>query len=187
MMDRMKDEDQLHEEAEEIRKETAQDAPELAEHDRLAELEKALEEANSKALYAAAETHNVRRRLEAEKQQAANYAAAQFARDMLAIKDHIERALVAVTDELRSDKLASSFLAGIESTARELETVFARHGISRITSIGEPLDPHRHQAMMEIPTDQAEPGTIVEEMQAGYMLKDRLLRPALVGVAKKPE
>ncbi|HJS40784.1 MAG TPA: nucleotide exchange factor GrpE, partial [Sphingomicrobium sp.] len=96
------------------------------------------------------------------------------------------RALVAVNDELRADKVASNFLAGIESTARELEAVFARHGITRVKSIGEPLDPHQHQAMMEIPSADAEPGTIVEEMQAGYMMKDRLLRPALVGVAKKP-
>ena len=124
------------------------------------------------------------RRLEGEKQQAADYGAANFARDMLAIKDHLERALVAVTDELRSDKVASSFLTGIESTAREIESAFARHGITRIKSIGEKLDPHRHQAMIEIATDSAEPGTIVEEMQSGYMLKDRLLRPALVGVAK---
>ncbi len=180
------DEDKLHEEAEEIRRETAEGAPEVAEHDRLAELEKALQEANSKALYAAAETQNVRRRLEAEKSQAANYAAAQFARDMLAIKDHLDRALAAVSEELRGDKVASSFLAGIEATAREIDSAFARHGITRINSVGEKLDPHRHQAMMEIPTDQAEPGTIVEEMQAGYMLKDRLLRPALVGVAKAP-
>ena len=177
----------FEDEAEEIRKETAEDAPELQEHDRVAELEKALEEMRSKALYAAAETENVRRRLEAEKSQASTYAATQFARDMLAIKDHLERALVAVTEELRSDKVASSFLAGIESTARELEAVFARNGVSRIKSVGEKLDPHRHQAMMEIPTDQAEPGTIVEEMQPGYMLKDRLLRPALVGVAKNPD
>lgn len=183
----IQDEDRLQEEAEGIRKETAEGAPELAEHDSVVELQKALEEANSKALYAAAETQNVRRRLEAEKLQAANYASAQFARDMLAIKDHLERAIVAVTDELRADTVASNFLAGIEATARELEAVFARNGISRIKSVGEKLDPHRHQAMMEIPTDQAEPGTIVEEMQAGYMLKDRLLRPALVGVAKNPE
>ena len=186
MMSGMTDEDKLHEEAEEIRRETAQGAPELAEHDRLAELEKALEEANSKALYAAAETQNVRRRLEAEKVQAAAYASSAFARDMLAIKDHIERALVAVSDELREDKVARNFLDGIEATARELEAAFARQGITRIPSVGEKLDPHRHQAMMEIPTDNAEPGTIVEEMQAGYMLKDRLLRPALVGVAKAP-
>ena len=181
----MTDDEKLHDEAAEIREQTAKGAPEVAEHDHVAELERQLEEAKSKALYAAAEAQNVRRRLEAEKDQASSYAAASFARDMLAIKDNLERALVAVNDELRADKVASQFLAGIEATARELETVFARHGISRIKSIGEPLDPHRHQAMIEIPTDQAEPGTIVEEMQAGYMMKDRLLRPALVGVAKK--
>ena len=186
MTEATKDEDELHEQAEEIRKETAQDAPELAEHDRVAELEKQLEEAKSKALYAAAETQNVRRRLEAEMQQASSYAAAAFARDMLAIKDHLDRALAAVSDELRSDKIASQFLAGIESTGREVEAAFARHGINRIQAVGEPLDPHKHQAMVEIPTDEAEPGTIVQEMQPGYMMKDRLLRPALVGVAKKP-
>jgi molecular chaperone GrpE len=172
-------------EAEDIRKETADEAPELAEHDRVTELEKALEEANSKALYAAAEVQNVRRRLEAEKSQAAAYASATFARDMLAIKDHLDRALAAVSDELRQDKVASNFLAGIESTARELNAVFARNGVEKIEALGQPLDPHKHQAMMEMPSADAEPGTIVEEMQAGYMLKDRLLRPALVAVAKK--
>ena len=186
MTDTTRDEDELHEQAEEIRRDTAQGAPELAEHDHVAELQRQLEEANSKALYAAAETQNVRRRLEQEKQQASAYAATHFARDMLTIKDNIDRALAAVSDDLRADKVASQFLAGIEATARELEAAFARQGISRITTIGEPLDPHRHQAMMEIPSDEAEPGTIVSEMQAGYMLKDRLLRPALVGVAKKP-
>ena len=82
----------------------------------MAELERQLEEAKSKALYAAAETQNVRRRLEAEMQQATSYAAAGFARDMLAIKDHLDRALAAVSDELRADKTASQFLAGIEAT-----------------------------------------------------------------------
>jgi molecular chaperone GrpE len=183
----MTEDEKLHDEAEEIRKETAEDAPELQEHDRIAELENQLEEANAKTLYAAAEIQNVRRRLEQEKQQASAYAASQFAKDMLAIKDHLERALVAVSDELRGDKLASQFLAGIEATAREIESAFARNGITRIASVGEKLDPHRHQAMMEISTAEAAPGTIVEEMQAGYMLKDRLLRPALVGVAKKPD
>ena len=110
-----------------------------------------------------------------------------FARDMLAIKDHLDRALAAVGEDLRADKTASQFLAGIESTARELESVFARNGIERVKSIGEPLDPNRHQAMMEIPSDKAKAGTVVEEMQAGYTMKDRLLRPALVGVAKKPD
>ena len=182
-----KDEEQLHDEAEELRKETAEEAPELAEHDHVAELEQQLAEAKANALYAAAEIQNVRKRLEQEKQQVSTYAAASFAKDMLAIKDHLERALVAVTDELREDKTASQFLAGIEATARELEAVFSRNGITRVKSLGEKLDPHQHQAMMEIPSEDAEPGTIVEEMQAGYVMKDRLLRPALVGVAKKPD
>jgi molecular chaperone GrpE len=179
-------EGKLHDEAEDIRNDTAEDSPELQEHDRVSELEQQLEEAKSKALYAAAETQNVRRRLEQELQQATSYASAGFARDMLAIKDHLDRALAAVGDDLRADKTAAQFLAGIEATSRELDAVFQRHGVTRIKTVGEPLDPHRHQAMIEMPSDK-EPGTIVEEMQAGYMMKDRLLRPALVAVAKKAD
>ena len=178
--------EKLHDEAEELRKETAEGSPEVAEHDHVAELERQLEEAKSKALYAAAETQNVRRRLEQELQQSTSYAAAGFARDMLAIKDHLDRALAAVGEELRADKTASNFLAGIEATSRELDAVLQRNGVTRVKTVGEPLDPHRHQAMIEMPSDQ-EPGTIVEEMQSGYMMKDRLLRPALVAVAKKPD
>ncbi|MDQ3247521.1 MAG: nucleotide exchange factor GrpE [Pseudomonadota bacterium] len=180
----MNEDENLQQEADEIRRETAADAPELAEHDRVAELETALEEANNKALYAAAETQNVRRRLEAEKEQAANYAATGFARDMLAIKDHLDRALAAVSDELRADQTAANFLAGIEATSRELESVFTRHGVVRVEAKGEKLDPHKHQAMVEIPSAEAEPGIVIEEMQAGYTLKGRLLRPAMVAVAK---
>ena len=183
----MTEDEKLHEEAEEIRKETAEGSPEVAEHDRVAELERQLEEAKSKALYAAAEAQNVRRRLEADKEQASSYAAAGFARDMLAIKDHLDRALAAVGDDLRADKTAAQFLAGIEATSRELEAVFQRNGVTRIKAVGEPLDPHRHQAMIEMASEDVEPGTIVEEMQPGYMMKDRLLRPALVAVAKKPD
>jgi molecular chaperone GrpE len=186
MTEATKDDEHLHEEAEELRKETAEGAPEVAEHDHVAALEKQLEEAKSAALYAAAETQNLRRRMEKELSDTRSYAAASFARDMLAIKDHLDRALAAVGEELRADKTAAQFLAGIESTSRELDAVFQRHGIERVKSIGEALDPHRHQAMLEIPSDQ-EPGTIVEEMQPGYVMRDRLLRPALVGVAKKPD
>ena len=181
----MNKEQTLHDEAEDIRQETAEGSPELQEHDRVAELEKQLEEANQKALYAAAETQNVRRRLEAEKSQASAYAATGFARDMLAIRDHLERALAAVSEELRADQTAANFLAGIEATARELDSVFQRNGVTRIDAKGERLDPHKHQAMVEIPHADAEPGTIIEEMQAGYMMKERLLRPALVAVAKE--
>lgn len=151
--------------------------------DRLTELEKELEEVRQHVLYAQAETQNVRRRLEQEKQNAAAYASTGFARDMLSVKDNLDRALASVPQELRQDDRLKGLLAGIEATARELDTVFQRNGITRIDSMGLPLDPNRHQAMVQIDSD-AEPGTIVQEMQAGYMIKDRLLRPALVGVAK---
>jgi molecular chaperone GrpE len=178
-------EQNLHEEADEIRAETAAEAPELKEHDRLAEIEQQLADAKQQTLYAQAETQNVRRRLEQEKLAATAYAVTGFARDMLAVKDNFDRALAAMPEELRQDERIKALIAGIEATARELANVFQRNGITRIEAMGEPLDPNRHQAMVEIPNDEAEPGTIVQEMQAGYMIKDRLLRPALVGVAKK--
>jgi molecular chaperone GrpE len=152
--------------------------------DRLAELERELEEARQQVLYAKAETQNVRRRLEQEKLTAATYAATGFARDMLSVKDNLDRALAAVPDEVREDERLKGLITGIEATGRELDSAFQRNGITRIDAMGQPLDPHRHQAMVEIPSE-AEPGTIVQEMQAGYMIKDRLLRPALVGVARK--
>ena len=150
---------------------------------RIADLQREVEEARQNVLYAQAETQNVRRRLEQEKQSAANYAATSFARDMLSVKDNLDRALQAVPEELRADDRIKSLLTGIEATGREVESVFKRNGITKIEAMGQPLDPNRHQAMMEVPSD-AEPGTIVQEMQAGYMIKDRLLRPALVGVAR---
>ena len=155
------------------------------EQDRLGELLKELEEVRQHVLYAQAETQNVRRRLEQEKLTAATYAATGFARDMLSVKDNLDRALAAVPEELRQDEKLNALLTGIEATSRELDSVFQRHGVVRIAAIGQPLDPNRHQAMVEIPTADAEPGTIVQEMQAGYTIKDRLLRPALVGVARE--
>ena len=125
-------EGKLHDEAEEIRNETAEDAPELAGARPGGRARRPARGAKSKALYAAAETQNVRRRLEEEKQQATSYASASFARDMLAIKDHLDRALAAVSDELRADKTAAQFLAGIEATSRELDAVFQRNGVTRI-------------------------------------------------------
>ena len=154
--------------------------------DRLGELVKELEEVRQHVLYAQAETQNVRRRLEQEKQTAATYAATGFARDILSVADNLARALDHVPPEMREDEKLKGFLAGIEATQRELEKVFGLHGITRIAATGLPLDPNQHQAMLEIPTDEAELGTVVQEMQAGYMIKDRLLRPAMVGVAKKP-
>lgn len=146
-----------------------------------------LETARQDILYAQAEVQNVRRRMEKEAADARAYAATGFARDILSVSDNLSRALEAIPAELREDEKMKPLVTGLEATGRELESVFAKHGISRIAAMGLPLDPNQHQAMVEIPTADAEPGTVVAEMQAGYMIKDRLLRPAMVGVAKKPE
>ena len=134
-------------------------------------------------LYARAETQNVRRRAEKEVADAHAYAATKFARDILSVADNLGRALAALSEEQRADDAIKPLVTGLEATERELMSVFERHGITRIAAIGLPLDPNQHQAMLEIPSDKA-PGTIVQEMQAGYMMKDRLLRPAIVAVAK---
>ncbi len=155
--------------------------------DELAKLQEQLETVQQDVLYARAETQNVRRRLEKDIADARAYAATGFARDILSVADNLTRALDAVPAELRADEKLKGLVAGIEATAREIDKVFAAHGISRIASQGLPLDPNQHQAMLEVPSVDAEPGTIVQELQPGYMIKDRLLRPAMVAVAKKPE
>lgn len=168
---------------EDLREETAEGAPEVAEHDRVAELESQLDEAKKQVLYAQAEMQNVRRRAEKETADARAYGATNFARDILSVADNLSRALAALPASVREDEAAKPLVTGIEMTAKELENVFSRNGITRIEAVGAKLDPNRHQAMIEIPSE-SEPGTIVQELQAGYMIKDRLLRPAMVGVAK---
>ncbi len=154
--------------------------------DAIAQLRSDLDAAKQDALYARADTQNLRRRMEKEIQDARAYAATGFARDILSVADNLARAIDAVPADLREDDRLKSFIAGIEATQRELEKVFGMHGITRIASTGLPLDPNQHQAMLEVPSAEHEPGTIIQEMQAGYMIKDRLLRPAMVGVAKTP-
>lgn len=152
-----------------------------------AKLEGELEKLRNEVLYAQAETQNVRRRLEKEKADASAYASTGFARDMLSVADNLGRALQAIPAELREDDRIKSLLTGIEMTAKELDNVFQRNGITKIEALGAKLDPNRHQAMIELPSADAEPGTVIQEMQVGYMIKDRLLRPALVGVSKTPD
>jgi molecular chaperone GrpE len=163
------------------------DGAEASAADDLAKLATELETARQDILYAQAEVQNVRRRMEKEAADARAYAATGFARDMLSVSDNLSRALEAIPAELREDDKFKGLVAGLDATGRELDSVFAKHGITRIAAMGLPLDPNQHQAMVEIPSADAEPGTVVAEMQAGYMIKDRLLRPAMVGVAKKAE
>jgi molecular chaperone GrpE len=167
-------------------KEAAPDAANAADA-KFAAMEEALAAAKQDVLYAQAETQNVRRRMEKEAADARAYAATGFARDVLSVSDNLTRALEAIPAEMRESEAMKPLVTGLEATGRELDSVFAKNGITRIAAMGLPLDPNQHQAMVEIPSADAEPGTIIAEMQAGYMIKDRLLRPALVGVAKAAE
>ncbi|MEO9463031.1 MAG: nucleotide exchange factor GrpE [Marinomonas sp.] len=163
------------------------DEEEDSVEDALAMLRDDVEKQKQEVLYAKAETQNVRRRMEKDISDARAYAATGFARDILSVADNLSRAIESVPQELRDDEKLKGLVAGIEATQREVDKVFGQHGIERVEAMGKPLDPNQHQAMMEVPTDEHEPGTIIQEMQSGYMIKDRLLRPAMVGVAKKPD
>jgi molecular chaperone GrpE len=143
---------------------------------KIAALEEAIAAAQQDVLYAQAETQNVRRRMEKEAQDARAYAATGFARDVLSVSDNLSRALEAIPAEMRDSEAMKPLVIGLEATGRELDSVFTKNGITRIAAMGMPLDPNQHQAMVEIPSADAAPGTIIAEMQAGYMIKDRLLR-----------
>jgi molecular chaperone GrpE len=135
---------------------------------------------------ALAETENVRRRLEKDKVDAGAYAMTSFARDLLAVGDNLRRALDAVPDAAKGDENLKGLIIGVEMTERELQQVFARFGIAKVDALGEKLDPHRHQAMAEVENADHAPGHVMQVYQDGYVIKDRLLRPAMVVVAKAP-
>lgn len=134
----------------------------------------------------AAESENQKKRLEREKAEATLYAASNFARDLLAVADSLSRALAAVPEGERAiiDDVMKKFLDGIEMTERELLNVFQRHNLRKLETIGQKFDPNFHQAMFEVPTSEKPPGTVMQEVQSGYAVGERCLRPALVGVAK---
>jgi molecular chaperone GrpE len=135
-----------------------------------------------------ADMENLRKRTEREKAEASLYAATNFARDLLSVADSLERAIASVPQEGREqlDETTRNLLAGIEVTQKELINVFSRNGITRIEPVSEKFDPHFHQAMFEVPDAAAPPGTVVQVMQPGYVIGERCLRPAMVGVAKAP-
>jgi molecular chaperone GrpE len=139
-------------------------------------------------LRAVAETENVRRRAERERDETAKYAVTGFARDLLNVADNLRRALQNIAPEVRAKDEALNTLAdGVEMTERELLKVFDKYGIHVVEpQPGEKFDHNFHQAMFEVPSADQQPGTVVSVMQVGYALKERLLRPAMVGVAKAP-
>src|SRR3954454_20766419 len=151
---------------------------------RATELEAELAEYKDRLLRALAETENVRRRAQREREDASKYAVAGFAKDLLSAADNLRRALQSLPEaEVRDDR-TRGLLEGVAATERELLGVFERHGIKRLDPKGERFDHNFHQAIFEADRPDQPGGTIVEVLQPGYVLHDRLLRPAMVGVAK---
>lgn len=154
-----------------------QDAPEA---DDAAELK-------SRLLHTLADMDNLRKRTEREIADSRKYAVSNFAREMLTVRDNLQRALDAVPDELREgdNKAATALVEGVEVTARSLEQTLEKFGVARIETDGAKFDPAFHQAMMEVDDPDREPGTVAAEIQSGYAIGDRVLRPAFVSVVKK--
>jgi molecular chaperone GrpE len=151
---------------------------------RAAELEAELAEYKDRLLRALAETENVRRRAQREREDASKYAIAAFAKDLLSAADNLRRALESLPEARAKDERTRSLIAGVAATERELLGVFERHGIKRIDPKGECFDHNLHQAIFETERPDQPSGSVVEVLQPGYVLHDRLLRPAMVGVAK---
>ena len=131
-----------------------------------------------------ADTENLRKRLEREKQDAVRYALGPFAKDLLGVADNLTRAIEAVPDDQREAEGVKTLLEGVEMTERELAGVFERHNITRISPEGEAFNPNFHQAVAEVPMPDKKSGTVINVVQAGYLIADRLIRPAMVVVAK---
>ena len=152
----------------------------------IAQLQEEVAQSKDRLLRLAADMENLRKRTDREKAEATLYAATNFARDLLTVSDNLRRALEALPQDERehAGEIEKNLIAGVEVTERELSNVFQRHGIRRLETVGQKFDPNFHQAIYEVPTSEKPPGIVMQEMQAGYAVGDRCLRPAMVGVSK---
>jgi len=174
------------EEAPEAVVEPSPDADDVAlEQAALEQARAEVAELKDKLLRAVAETENVRRRSEREMADLRKFAVSDFARDMLSVADNLQRAIAAANqDGAEHSAEVKQLLEGVTLTEKELLHQFEKHGIVRLEPMGQKLDPNLHQAVVQLDDPQAEPGTVVQVMQCGYTIQGRLLRPAMVGVAK---
>lgn len=169
---------------------TTDAAPEAAtgeagDYEALVKLLKENEELKDRALRTVAEMENLRRRTAREIQDARAYAVANFARDMLSVSDNLSRALQAVSAEAKAaDPSLAALVEGVEMTERSMLSTLERHGVKKLDPVGEKFDPHFHQAMFEVPNPEVPANTVVQVVQSGYSIGERMLRPAMVGVAK---
>ena len=164
-----------------LESETPEEAKELSPEERIAELE-------DKLARTFAEMENQRRRFEKEKEDAFEYGGSSFAKEALSLIDNLERSKIVLEsdDTLKNTDALKKTLEHFDIIIKDLISIFSKNNIKPIESLNQKLDPNYHQAMMEIEDATKEPGTIIQEIQKGFTIKDRLLRPSLVGVAKKP-
>ena len=156
------------------------------EQDELETLRAERDEMRDRFMRALAETENVRKRAERDRREAEQYGSTRLARDLLPVYDNLNRALSAIPDETRA--ASASLIEGVELTLRELTTVMSRHGVSKISpAVGDAFDPQLHQAMFEAPVPGTRAGQIIQVMTEGFLLHDRLLRPAQVGVSSNTQ
>ncbi|MEZ5934422.1 MAG: nucleotide exchange factor GrpE [Alphaproteobacteria bacterium] len=182
-----KQEDDIDPQDEAAPEQAADNGADAPEGDRLTEVEAELAETKDRMLRAMADVENTRRRAQRDTEEARKYAVTGFARELLEVADNLSRALASVPDEARGSEQVKPLVEGIELTQRSLAACFERQKITRVEpAIGDRFDHNLHQAMFEAETPDHAPGSIIQVMQAGYVIADRLLRPALVGVAKKP-
>ena len=172
---------------EELNNETQPDTLEGHEPPKEVTLEEKILELEDRLARAFAEMENQRRRFEKEREDAFNYGGFAFAKETLNLIDNLERSkqILESDEALKDSEALKKTLEHFEIISKDMVSIFSKNGITPVISIGKKLDPNQHQAMMEIDDDQKEPGTIVQEIQKGFMMKDRLLRPSLVGVTKK--
>ncbi|HAK63111.1 MAG: nucleotide exchange factor GrpE [Pseudomonadota bacterium] len=158
--------------------------PELQEEQAIAVLQAEVADLKDQLLRAVAEAENIRRRAAREKQDISKFAITGFARDLLAVPDTLTRALESIGEEMRALEGVAGVIEGMELTQKQLLGILERHGVKPIQPLGEKFDPNFHQAMFEAPDTGQPDGTVIQILQTGYVIGDRLLRPALVGVAK---
>ena len=156
-----------------------------SEENIISKLNKEIADLKDQRLRAVAELENFRKRAEKEQSDALKYGFSNFAKEIINIKDNIERAQSSISDDVRANEAVKSVVEGLDLIEQSALSTFEKIGIKKIESIGQKFDHNLHQAMIEIEKDDIDPGTIVQELIAGYTLHDRLLRPAMVGVSKK--
>ena len=150
-------------------------------------LNEEIQDLKDQRLRGAAELENFRKRAEKDQADALKYGVSNFAKEIINIKDNVERAQSSISEDVRSNDAVKSIVEGLDMIAQSAVSTFEKIGIKKIESLNEKFDHNLHQAMMEIENDEVEPGTIVQELISGYTLYDRLLRPAMVGVSKKTQ